>query len=428
MADPDIGTSLSDEEAEVLLPVPTPTAQRATTKNEGYKFNTDTNVKPDFNFINTASNSTSSSDPDEGFEILGTPDENEENDDNEGENSVPTTPVKLTPHKRAADAAAGGNTIGNGANGSPPSSPAPKKRKQFTDYLKEDDEKEKKKLEQSMEEEKVKSTCIFAKCKDGWIQYKYPIVAVIIAVVIAYVGVCTLTGNCPDTGLVNHTAAKPRYSWKKMGSNFLNWAKAMEKDFPMQNRETWIQLIASISETMKKTEPTHPAVITVLFPPTVSEDFALCFARKVGNIVNKAVAPYYNNITAKVREISTSSFSSSSITDFRSDIEEYFKTQGMAVITLDIDQFKSEENLIVIQGLCDSYHAVFKRATYLFPLQVPQHIFDKFDWIHERGGDIANDVLTEVWKNTLSPDAGPALVARVADSVIVLKEGDQCTL
>jgi hypothetical protein len=179
---------------------------------------------------------------------------------------------------------------------------------------------------------------------------------------------------------------------------------------------------------MKKTEPIHPAVITVLFPPSMSEDFATCFVRKVGNVVNKAVAPYYDSPPAKIREISAATFESQTISNFRTDIEAYFKRQGTAVITLGIDQFKSVDNLNVIQGLCDSYHPVYKRATNLFPVQVSKEIFEKYDWIHERGGDIANDVLNEAWKTTLSVDSGPALVARVADAVILLNEGDECKL
>lgn len=167
----------------------------------------------------------------------------------------------------------------------------------------------------------------------------------------------------------------------------------------------------------------------MLLPPSLERDFVSCFLKRVGNVVNQAVGPILQGFRKKpaaVREIDPSTFTKTSISEFHSAIKNYFEKQGKVLITWDVDKFQTEEELLVFHALCDNYKAIDKRAVLLFPLQVSPATFSKFEWIHARGGDISNDVLSDGWKTVLSPDVGPALQARVADAVILLNEGDNC--
>lgn len=117
----------------------------------------------------------------------------------------------------------------------------------------------------------------------------------------------------------------------------------------------------------------------------------------------------------------------SSITAIRADIEVYLKSKGKAVLALDIDKFTKEQDLLTFHGLCDNFKAVDKRATVLFPVVVPPEISPgKYEWSHARAGDISSDLLNSAFRKVVGADTGPALVARIADAVILLNEGDDC--
>ncbi|CAL8143742.1 unnamed protein product [Orchesella dallaii] len=417
-----LGQSLSDEEVElgpglskrreVQNSEAAPPSQAADVK--GYKFQPSSPIRCDF--VEQAKGSTNdvvtNSSSEDDFEHLSPPEENGETNPETAtaNNSEPTTPTKNTPHKRTADVAHGSTGITRTGSVSPPRSPATKK-KRWEDFVKEDEEKKKK--NESSDGSPKTHTLKF-------------IVGAVIVVFIA-VGATYLNADTPaDT-----QRKPPTYTWKKASTNFYNWTKTLRADFPKQNAETWIQLIASSSETLKKTEPGHPAVITALIPPSMDAEFASCFLTKVGNVINKAVAPILKGKDmppGAVKKVNAVSMSENSITQFRSDVEGYFHNEGKVLIVSDVDKVKSEDHLFVFHGLCDSFHAVDKRATIFFVVQVPQELFGKYEWNHSRGGDIVNDVLSEAWKTTLSPDSGPAMVARVADAVILLNEGDECKL
>lgn len=87
---------------------------------------------------------------------------------------------------------------------------------------------------------------------------------------------------------------------------------------------------------------------------------------------------------------------------------------------------KTESDLLFFHGLCDNYKAVDKRATILFPLQVPPEVYEKYEWEHARAGDISTDLLNTAFSKVISADSGPALVARIADAVVLLNDGDTC--
>ncbi|ODM98303.1 hypothetical protein Ocin01_08374 [Orchesella cincta] len=424
-----LGQSLSDEELE---PVPSKRREvvqsteavapsQAAAESVGYKFQPSSPMRTDFGDQAKGSTNdvvTNSSSEDD-FEHLNPPDENGEATDQDKEtaetvpsnNSVPTTPTKNTPHKRTAEVAHGSTGTARTGSLSPPSSPASKK-KRWEDFVKEDEEnKRKREREKSVTGQQENNNL------------KFIIVAVIVGVLA--VGAIYFKAGADEPP----QPKPPTYTWKKANANFYNWTKTLRAEFPKQNPDTWIQLIASSSETLKKTEPNHPAVITALLPPSMDADFASCFLTKVGNVINKAVAPILkgkDKSPAAVMQINAVSMSENSITQFRTEVEGYFRNEGKVLLVSDVDKVKSETQLFVFHGLCDSFHAVDKRATIFFAVRVPQDLYEKYEWIHSRGGDIVNDVLTEAWKNTLSPDSGPAMVARVADAVILLNEGDQC--
>jgi len=82
--------------------------------------------------------------------------------------------------------------------------------------------------------------------------------------------------------------------------------------------------------------------------------------------------------------------------------------------------------LHIFHSLCDNYAAPETRATFLFLVPVPKHVYEKIQWNYEGASDISYDVLDAAWKSISSDDSRPATIARVAATVLLLQKGDHC--
>lgn len=191
-----------------------------------------------------------------------------------------------------------------------------------------------------------------------------------------------------------------------------------------------MKIQATVINTLQNKDPTHPSVITVLTSPNISTRFVKCFTRKLAFVLNKSVFSLLsqdNNLVfgfpTHPKEIYPETFRHHSITIIRNDIERYFKFHGKALIVHDITEFEKEEDLMVFHGICDNYHAVDPRATIIFPVRIPANMYKNME---PSVASTANLVLTKAWSNILVEDSVPALVARVADTVILLEKEDEC--
>lgn len=241
----ELGPSLSEEEESDIVKgqpsvkqkraAPISPTSRQTRNSKGYKFSAEQQtLTNDFDFASqskagppnhsTSSSSEEGENDSEGFEVLN-PDAAEFT--NGG--AVPTTPTKVIPHKRTAESN-GESTPGvNGTgNGSPPSSPAPKKRKDWADYVAEDNAK------------RGSSPSLSKHAARRLFSSKAVILSVVVALVAVAVGIGALVfAGHPIEG--QQASARlhqtpPKYSWKKVHSAYFKAIQTMEKDFPNQNR------------------------------------------------------------------------------------------------------------------------------------------------------------------------------------------------
>lgn len=172
-------------------------------------------------------------------------------------------------------------------------------------------------------------------------------------------------------------------------------------------------------------------------PPDMDYQFGECFSNKIALALNEAIQPKLSKSDAdfiagksaqNLISINYQTFREQSITQIRRDIESYLKAHGKALVINDIDKIRKKDHLMVFHGLCDNYHAVDVRATVLFPVEVPEITYKNFEWTRFRAGAIANEIFKTSWKNVIEDDSIAALVARVADTVILLNEGDECKM
>lgn len=116
-----------------------------------------------------------------------------------------------------------------------------------------------------------------------------------------------------------------------------------------------------------------------------------------------------------------------SITAIHEDVESYFMKGGKAVIVHSVDELDMEEHLLFFHSFCDNFKAPDKRATFFFIVPVPLNIQRKYSWNQMFAADISNDVLNRAWKEVISDDSRPAMISRVAATVVLLNDGDSCS-
>lgn len=109
-----------------------------------------------------------------------------------------------------------------------------------------------------------------------------------------------------------------------------------------------------------------------------------------------------------------------------SRINHYFGSGGRSIVVKDVEKIKEEKHLLLFHGLCDNFHAPEKRATLFFILPVPQKVFTTKKWSNERASDLSYEILDNAWKSTTNDDSRPAIISRVAASVVLLNDGDTC--
>ncbi len=251
-----LAPSLSEEEGSEIVggggqgsakqkrAAPISPSSRQTRNSKGYKFNPDQpTLTNDFDFASQSKagppNHSTSSSSEEGenedleeFEVLSPEAAEFSNGNGSG---VPTTPTKVIPHKRTAENNGDANNEGGGingtSNGSPPSSPAPKKRKNWEDYVAEDNAK------------RGGSSSPLKQAAKRLSSYKTLILAILVALVA--VGLAFGAFVYSERPLGTQQAAPtlqqsspPKYSWKKVGAAYFKAIQGMEKEFPNQNRLT----------------------------------------------------------------------------------------------------------------------------------------------------------------------------------------------
>jgi len=157
--------------------------------------------------------------------------------------------------------------------------------------------------------------------------------------------------------------------------------------------------------------------------------FATCFISKVASIVNHIFSKVLKLSQSPVKIVDKGYFEKygSNITAIHEDLNSYLSGGGKAVVVKDVEQLVSEEHLQVFHSFCDNFKAEDTRATFFFLVPVPELIHQKQPWNPKFSAQISYDVLDQAWLNTLSDDSRPAMISRIAATVVLLKEGDVCS-
>jgi hypothetical protein len=185
-----------------------------------------------------------------------------------------------------------------------------------------------------------------------------------------------------------------------------------------------IKIESGIDSSLGEDEPIQPSAIVLLIPPKMGDSFPKCFTTKIGEMVNKAFDP---TRPPPLKKLDLHYFQSAEdVTAIHNDLKAYFNGNGKVVVVRDVEKLSRHEHLFVFHYFCDNFLAYDKRATFLFLLPVPPEILHEFEWREINGYDIADRVLGKAWDNLLTEDVKPAMISRIAASVVLLNEGDRC--
>jgi hypothetical protein len=206
----------------------------------------------------------------------------------------------------------------------------------------------------------------------------------------------------------------------------LNMLEEMQSDSPKQPRETFIQLLSTIGETFSD-QDSRPAGIVILIPPHFhSKSFTNCFALKLARNVNRIFTGSSHQVNPK--ELSKQdALDTPDVTTIHTELKGYFNYEGgKAVVVWNVEQIQSHEFLMMFHAFCDNVMAYDTQATFIFTLNVPQNLYDKYNWVEANGYRITYETLKNAWANVLTPDKTPALISRMALANILLRDGDSC--
>lgn len=262
MSDP-LGASLSEEETENIVPSDGQPARMSTRKTStsptqkrpGYKF-TEASKPTSFDFAskqkeNGQSNSTSSSaesSDHESFVHLNAEggEENGVNRSGRDRSCPPVTPSKVPtpPHKRTAELVDDDDESNSVANGTPPGSPAPQKKKtKFEEYVEKDELEKaqaKQKADQEHRKERVRSIL-------------YCVGFALIAILVGWYGNENRSKLFPEDKPVAHqrVVVRGQVDWKVAKLSFNEQLKQIQKKYPHQNR--YIKSLAFLWRTVSMT-------------------------------------------------------------------------------------------------------------------------------------------------------------------------------
>jgi hypothetical protein len=188
-----------------------------------------------------------------------------------------------------------------------------------------------------------------------------------------------------------------------------------------------VHLLSAINSTLSNQESKQPSCIAILVPPTVDPQFPICLARKLSKFTNGIFSNVIFTRNSDVLTFNSNYFSKfgKDITKIHSDLATYFQNGGRAVVVQDVEKLKEEDHLLIFHSLCDNFKAPEKRASIFFTIPVPQYLLKKYGWGYAQASDLSYYTLDDAWK-FVSGDTRPALIARIAATVILLNEGDTC--
>jgi hypothetical protein len=201
--------------------------------------------------------------------------------------------------------------------------------------------------------------------------------------------------------------------------------RGLRANMRSQPRETWVEIYAGIVPTFSSSSP-RPSTIVVLIPPHLQyTPFPTCFARRLANEVNRV---FIGRKEVPLKELSSLGLSeASNLGLIHEDLKAYFdKEGGRGILVHSLEQIRSYEALMVFHAFCDNVEAYEKQATFIFTVNVPQGVYDQWDWTGINAKRIGHETLHEAWESVLTLDKRSALISRVAVNSILLRDGDSC--
>ncbi|CAG7837578.1 unnamed protein product [Allacma fusca] len=165
-------------------------------------------------------------------------------------------------------------------------------------------------------------------------------------------------------------------TWEEGQEQFKRSVKVMMRKYPNQMRESWIQILSSVTSTMTVDSPRQPSSIVVLTPPEIDSGFAPCLAREIGR---NAHSVFYNvtksQFTRNILELDSDDFNNAqSVTEIHDKLLTYLKN-GKVVIIKNAHLITEEDRLLILHAFCDNSAAPDNRATFLFILPAPPRIY-----------------------------------------------------
>jgi len=143
-------------------------------------------------------------------------------------------------------------------------------------------------------------------------------------------------------------------SQKERKDGLVSLLEEIQSESPRQSRETFVQLLSTIGETLNDQE-SRPAGIILLVPPKIqSKGFPACFARKLANGINRI-------FTGASLEVHPQELSLRQVLDtpelgtIHAELKAYFTYEGgKAVFVQNLEEIQSYEMLMLLHAFCDN--------------------------------------------------------------------------
>ncbi|XP_021949961.1 uncharacterized protein LOC110847339 isoform X3 [Folsomia candida] len=251
------------------------------------------------------------------------------------------------------------------------------------------------------------------------------LISLAVVIILSFVAYMSPESSTASNSQVNGNMRTWEDSQKKLVSDILQ----LQKQFPSQYRESLIHILSAIDSTLSRVVPKQPSSIVLLVPPKLAKSsFPLCFAQKLSKLTNEIFSEMNGTDTPSTFTMDSKYFQKygKDITKIHDQLNNYFLNGGRSIIVQDVEKLQDETHLLVFHGLCDNYYAPEKRATLLFILPVPQNLFTTSKLNNGMASELSYQILDQGWKSTTNDDSRPAMIARIAASVVFLNEGDSC--